>query len=108
MSRLGVKPIVLPKNIKIQWKDGILECSGAKGSMSKNILPGIILDITEDNISVKCEENIKKSFYGLWRSLINNLVIGVTVGFEKKLRLIAKLTEESLLYFSVKTRTLII
>ncbi|HOV90448.1 MAG TPA: 50S ribosomal protein L6 [Syntrophorhabdaceae bacterium] len=90
MSRIGRKPITLPESIKVDIKDGEVLVSGAKGSLKRPILDGIKVEIDGRTVYVKRENDEKKikSYHGLMRTLISNMVEGIDKGFEKKLEII--------------------
>lgn len=87
MSRIGRLPILLKSGISCKIEDGILSIQGPKGMLKRAIHPKIIVKIEDSKISVerKDEERSTKALHGLTRALINNMVIGVTEGFEKEL-----------------------
>ncbi|MCX8011844.1 MAG: 50S ribosomal protein L6 [Desulfobacterota bacterium] len=85
MSRIGKLPIPIPAEVKVNLEDRVLKVSGPKGTLGHIIRPGITVEITEGNILVKPTDNNRKTraLYGLTRSLIANLITGVTKGFER-------------------------
>ena len=88
MSRIGKKPVLLPSGVKAEQKEQTLTVTGPKGNLNLSLHPKISLAISnkEITVSVPDEENKKdRALWGLFRSLIHNLVEGVTKGFEKKL-----------------------
>ncbi|MGC9031313.1 MAG: 50S ribosomal protein L6 [Minisyncoccia bacterium] len=90
MSRLGKKPIKIPENVQIEIKDNNeIIFSGPKGKISKKIPDNFKININDGFFWIKPEREQKSifPFWGLWRSLINNFIQGVSVGFEKKLEL---------------------
>ncbi len=90
MSRIGKQPIAIPSGVKADFKDDLLNVNGPKGNLSLNIVRDVDLKIDSDIISVVRKDDTKKtrSLHGLVRSLIANMVNGVTTGFEKKLELV--------------------
>lgn len=90
MSRYGNTPIDLPKGVEIKQTGKTIIAKGSNGELSLNILEGVIVTIKEDTVHVSLDEKSKlhNAMHGLYRSLINNLIIGVSKGFEKKLILI--------------------
>ncbi|NGX28017.1 MAG: 50S ribosomal protein L6 [Candidatus Anoxychlamydiales bacterium] len=91
MSRLGKIPIPIPKGVEAKFSDKrILSVKGPKGSLDFEIKPGIVLDLKDSQILVSLCEKIKLPFseHGLYRALINNMLIGVEKGFKKELTLI--------------------
>ena len=89
MSRIGKKPITLPKNIKISQSDGLVKVEGPKGILSSQLPEGISLTMGEGSIVIerKSEERLARSYHGLARTLIGNMVTGVSAGFEKGLEI---------------------
>lgn len=87
MSRIGKLPIQIPAGVTITVDADVITVSGPKGSLEQFVLPHINLTIEDGVVTVtrKSEEKIAKSQHGLMRALINNMVVGVTKGFEKKL-----------------------
>jgi len=90
MSRIGKKPIALPQGVKVDLKDGIVLVEGPKGSLSRPLLEGIQLDMAEGSLQVKRANDTKRvrSYHGLMRTLVANMVDGVSKGFEKKLEIV--------------------
>lgn len=89
MSRIGKKIIKLPKEIKAKFEKSEIHISGPKGSLNQTISPVIQVNIDSKNNTIqiiKLEETKQaQALHGLYRSIINNMVIGVSQGFEKKL-----------------------
>ncbi len=90
MSRLGKSSIKLPKGVEVKVENNVVVVKGPKGHLEQQLMEGIKLSINEGILDVSIDEKIHSNgkFHGLYRSLINNMVIGVSVGFEKKLTLI--------------------
>lgn len=90
MSRLGKTPIELPKNVEVKIQDGLIHVKGAKGSLTFAAVPGISVRVEDGRLFVDCDQTLqpKKTTYGLYRATINNMIVGVSKGFEKKLTLI--------------------
>ncbi|MCP4749146.1 MAG: 50S ribosomal protein L6 [Desulfobacteraceae bacterium] len=89
MSRVGKKPIQIPEKTKITLKDGILTVQGKNGSLTQEIHPVVDLDITENRINVVIQNSDRKTraLQGMTRSLINNMVLGVSDGFKRVLEI---------------------
>lgn len=89
MSRVGKMPITLPSGVNGTVDDGVITITGAKGSLTQPLLPGAKIDIADSEIKVsrQNDERISRANHGLMRALINNMVAGVSQGFEKKLEL---------------------
>lgn len=90
MSRIGKKPIRLSKNIKVSLQDGQVIVEGPKGKLEFKLPEGISVFIGEEEVIVNRASDSKrhKSLHGLTRSIINNMVIGVSEGFSKELEII--------------------
>jgi large subunit ribosomal protein L6 len=89
MSRIGKKPISFPKNVKISQNADLVKVEGPKGTLFSKLPAEIIVKIGDGSLVVerKSEEIIMRSYHGLTRTLIENMVKGVTTGFEKKLEI---------------------
>lgn len=89
MSRIGKRPIEIPNGVKVALNDAVLEVKGPKGTLARKIMEGVSLDISDAAITVDRVDNGLKAraAHGLTRTLINNMVLGVTKGFEKSLEI---------------------
>ena len=83
MSRVGKNPISLPKGVEIQTSGDTITVKGAKGQLSQKISEGITIEIEDGilNVNRSNESKSQKSLHGLHRSLINNMIKGVSDGF---------------------------
>ena len=90
MSRIGNKPVSIPKGVTITFKDAIVTVKGPKGELSQEIDRDITIEISETELTVKrpTEQIRHRAMHGLYRSLISNLVKGVTEGYKKELELV--------------------
>lgn len=90
MSRKGKLPIPLPKGVEVKTSGTEVSVKGPKGSMHQTITSGINVTVENDEVLVTLadEKSDLNHFQGLYRSLINNMIIGTTVGFEKRLEMI--------------------
>jgi len=91
MSRIGKAPINLPQGVTVEVSKGnLVTVKGPKGTLTQLVDPDISIKIEDGIITLeRPTESIRhRSFHGLYRSLINNMVEGVTKGFEKELELI--------------------
>lgn len=90
MSRIGKKPIALPQGVKVDIKDGMVSVQGPRGSLSRPLLEGIQVDMEEGALLIKRANDTKRvrSYHGLMRTLVANMVDGVSKGFEKKLEIV--------------------
>jgi len=89
MSRIGKKPIPVPPSVKVELKDGQITVSGPKGQLSWAYPPEIDVVFNEQareiRVSRRSDDRKDRSLHGLTRSLIANMVTGVTEGYEKRL-----------------------
>ncbi len=90
MSRVGRMPISLPSGVDVQINNGLVSVKGPKGELKQEIDKDIIVEIENNEIIVKRPNDDKRfrSLHGLTRALINNMVVGVSTGFEKKLEIV--------------------
>lgn len=90
MSRIGKKPIPLPKGVKIQEKHGTLTVTGSLGTLSRVLPPKVKLEVGNTEILVQPvdESRLSRAFWGLARTLVDNMVVGVSQGFTRVLELV--------------------
>src|SRR5512133_2052321 len=89
MSRIGKLPIEIPKGVKISFVDSVLTVQGPNGKLFRPIMPCVTLNIGETLLEVtrNDETTSSRSAHGLTRTLINNMVVGVTKGFQTDLEI---------------------
>ena len=87
LSRIGKLPIEIPSGVTITVDSGDVTVKGPKGELKQFITPAVTVDFKDGVLTVtpKDDSKIARSQHGLMRALINNMVTGVTQGFEKKL-----------------------
>ena len=90
MSRIGKVPVPVPAGVDVTIDGAAVTVKGPKGTLSHTIAEPIIVEKGEDGLEVKRpnDERISKSLHGLTRTLIANMVVGVTDGYEKKLEIV--------------------
>jgi large subunit ribosomal protein L6 len=90
MSRIGKKPIPLPKGVKVKVANGTLKVTGSLGTLSRVLPPKVKLEVGDVEILVKPadESRLSRAFWGLTRTLVDNMVIGVSQGFTRVLELV--------------------
>ena len=91
MSRIGKLPIEIPQGVKVSMsKDNVLAAKGPMGELNQKIDPDIKVNIDETSITFErpTEQKRHKAMHGLYRSLVNNMIIGVSKGFELKQELV--------------------
>ena len=87
MSRIGNQPIPVPKGVKLDINGSYVKVIGPKGTLERNIRPEIGLQEEGGNLIIVRKDNSKRTdaFSGLTRTLVNNMIVGVDKGFQKKL-----------------------
>ncbi len=90
MSRIGKQPISIPAGVTVTVKENLVTVKGPKGELVQQVNPEIVVEVKEDQVVVNRPSDSKdhRSQHGLYRSLINNMVEGVSQGFVKKLELV--------------------
>ena len=88
MSRIGNKIIPVPKEVKIQIKDGAVDVQGPKGKMNVPVPRGIFFEQKDGTLVAKRESEQQRALHGLARALVANAVTGVTTGFKKELDIV--------------------
>ena len=87
-------PIAIPSGVDVKISDGIVSVKGPKGELSQKVDPSIIVKIDNGHITFEIDEKSgvdtkqKQAFHGLYRALVNNMVVGVSEGYKKHLELI--------------------
>lgn len=90
MSRVGNKPIEIPSGVDVKIDGNVVTVKGPKGELKKEIHPDMIVKLEEKEITVErpSDEKDHRALHGTTRSIINNMIEGVTNGFSKKLELV--------------------
>jgi len=90
MSRLGRKPVIIPSAVKVEVKDNAVCVEGPKGKAQHPLSDRIKVEIKDSRVNVSRVNDTKmdRSLHGLYRSLINNMIKGVTEGYTKELEII--------------------
>ena len=90
MSRIGKKPIPIPKGVSVKIAEDAVEVQGPKGKLKQLVPPGVLFAQQDGTLvaSLKREDNELGKFHGLARSLVANAVFGVTEGFKKELDIV--------------------
>ena len=90
MSRIGKLPISIPAGVTISQKENVITVKGPKGELSQEINPAIKVEIegAELTVSRPNDERQNRALHGLYRSLLNNMVVGVSEGYKKELELV--------------------
>jgi large subunit ribosomal protein L6 len=89
MSRIGKRPIPIPPGVQVEIADGLVRVSGPKGQLELKVHPAMIVQRVDGVIQVQrpSDERFFKQLHGLYRTLIANMVQGVTEGFRKDLEI---------------------
>lgn len=90
MSRIGKMPITLPAGVSAKVEGQTVEIKGPKGTLTREFSPKIAVALEENQLKVtrSSDQPAERSLHGLTRSLLNNMVVGVSSGFEKKMNLV--------------------
>lgn len=95
MSRIGKLPVVIPAGVTVTLKDNVVSVKGPKGEMSQYVDPAISVEVNDGEIVFKENEQLmidnpkqRHAYHGLYRSLVHNMVVGVSEGYVKKLELV--------------------
>ena len=89
MSRIGKKPIAIPAGVDVKLDGTTITVKGPKGTLTRELHPNMIVEIegAEINVSRPNDNKENRSLHGLTRTLINNMIIGVTEGYQKTLEI---------------------
>jgi large subunit ribosomal protein L6 len=87
MSRIGKIPVKVPRGVKVSFQDEVITVEGPKGTLSQKYHPVITFEPAGDEIVVGRvnEEKQTRAYHGLYRNLLNNMVVGVSAGFSRTL-----------------------
>src|SRR5690554_7713853 len=91
MSRIGKKPIELPADVTVDGTaHGVVTAKGPKGTLTQDVNPDIIVKLEDSQVVVERPTDSKrhKSLHGLYRSLVNNMIVGVNEGYKRELELV--------------------
>jgi len=88
MSRVAKNPITVPSGVEVNLVDGLVKVKGPKGELSQLLHPAVELKQADNVISMSAREDSAWAVAGTMRALVNNMVTGVSSGFEKKLTII--------------------
>ena len=87
MSRIGKQPIAIPQGVKVTVQNRIVTVEGPKGKLSQDFNDSVEVSVKDNLVEVtrKDDEKPTRAFHGLYRNLVNNMVLGVSQGFTKAL-----------------------
>ncbi len=89
MSRVGKSPVVVPEGVEVKVDGAEVRVKGKRGELSLTAAPEVSVALEDGRVMVRTEEDTKRGrqMWGLMRSLVNNMVVGVTEGFTKRLQI---------------------
>jgi large subunit ribosomal protein L6 len=95
MSRIGKLPVNIPAGVTVTLKDNVVSVKGPKGELSQTVDPSIIVKLENNEVTFTIDEENdsvdnkqKQAFHGLYRALVNNMVVGVSQGYKKEMELV--------------------
>jgi large subunit ribosomal protein L6 len=90
MSRVGKQPIALPSGVKIKLDNTLLTVTGGQGTLSRDLPPRVRLEMDDKEIRVVPQDNsrLSRSYWGLTRTLVANMVTGVSTGFTRVMEIV--------------------
>lgn len=90
MSRIGNAPVALPQGVEVKFNSGVVNVKGKLGELSQDIAEGIAVEVADKEIIVSRENDSKdlRAKHGLYRSLVSNMVVGVSEGYTIKQELV--------------------
>ena len=90
MSRIGTLPVQLPDGVEVSFKDHVVTVKGKKGELAQDIHPDISVEVEDGQLVVTraTEQKRHRAMHGLYRSLIHNMVTGVSEGWKRELELV--------------------
>jgi len=90
MSRIGKKPIPIPSGVEVNIDGTLVTVKGSRGELSQEVSPLISVSISEDQVIVERVDDSRsaRAYHGLYRTLISNMVVGVSDGFTKSLEIV--------------------
>ena len=88
MSRIGNRVIMIPEGVTVECNDGNITVTGPKGTLSKKLPEGIKFENKDNQITLTRDSEESKAIHGTINSLINNMIVGVSKGYEKVLQIV--------------------
>src|SRR5512134_558605 len=88
MSRIGKKPVAIPAGVKVEIGDGELTVTGKKGKIRRPIPGKVSVEVKEGTATVGVTDDGARNLFGMYRTLLSNMVLGVTEGFTKTLEIV--------------------
>lgn len=90
MSRIGKMPVTIPNGVKVEWQEPVIKVTAGKNALIRTVHPLIRVAVEKDSVAVKPVDDSQqaRALWGLTRTLINNMVQGVSTGFTKVLEVV--------------------
>ncbi len=88
MSRIGKKPVVLPAGVKVEVGNGLVTVSGKKGKLTRHVPTKVAVELKEGSATVTLLDEGARNLYGMYRTILANMVLGVTDGFSRTLEIV--------------------
>jgi large subunit ribosomal protein L6 len=90
VSRIGKKPVAVASGVTVRLENRNVRVKGPKGELAATVHPNIAVEVKEKSVELKRSSNRKedRALHGLWRALLQNMVLGVSQGFTRKLELV--------------------
>ncbi len=90
MSRIGKLPISIPAGVEVSMSNGVIRVKGPKGELTQEITGAVNVEVADGSVTVtrSSEHKDARSKHGLYRALINNMIVGVSTGWKKNLEMI--------------------
>ena len=88
MSRIGNRILTIPAGVTVEESEGIVAVKGPKGELKQKMLKDITMKIEDGKLTLERKDESAKAMHGTMNSLVNNMIIGVTKGYEKGLEII--------------------
>jgi len=87
MSRIGIKPVQVPQGVKVTVSSDLVTVEGPKGKLTQSYIPEVVIEVKGATVVVtrKADTKQAKAYHGLYRNLVNNMVVGVSAGFTRAL-----------------------
>jgi large subunit ribosomal protein L6 len=87
MSRIGIKPVPVPAGVKVTVTSDLVTVEGPKGKLSQSFVPEVEIKVEGSSVLVtrKSDSKQARAYHGLYRNLVNNMVVGVSAGFTRSL-----------------------
>ena len=90
MSRIGKQPVTVPSGVECKIKGNTVDVKGPKGQLTRKMHPNMIIELSDNKVMVTrpSDARLDRSLHGLTRTLINNMILGVSQGYSKQLNVV--------------------